>query len=104
MKPGDPHVLKLQRSLLNGQTKTVDYNPAVTRRLKELILIEWPRLLSMDELRRRLSVAGVPVQRASINGKSVILYYDTVQVREQARLRLLQLHEEEFLLANHSVN
>jgi hypothetical protein len=82
MSPSDPAVQKLQRRLLNVQGKIGDFNPAVTRRLKELVLIEWPRLQGIDELRRRLQAVGVPFQRATISGKAMLLYYDSVTTRE----------------------
>ena len=69
--------------------------------MKELVLIEWPRMFAEDVMRQRFSQVGVPVERMSIRGKTTILFYDNIALREQARIRLMQLSEEgEFMLAN----
>ena len=98
-QPKNPRVAKLANQL--ATTVTYDQNYAIQRRMKELVLIEWPRMFAEDVMRQRFGQVGVPVERMSIRGKTTILFYDNIALREQARIRLMQLSEEgEFMLAN----
>lgn len=69
-------------------------------RLKELVLIEWPRLISSDKIKQKLESEGVPVDRLTIRGKTAILFYTNVETREFAREKLLSMPDSEFMLAN----
>lgn len=69
-------------------------------RLKELVLVEWPKLISIEKIKKKLSDEGVYADKISIRGKTAILIYDTVEKREEARNKLLGLEDSEFMLAN----
>ena len=69
-------------------------------RLKELVLVEWPKLISIEKIKKKLNDEGVSADRVSIRGKTAILIYDTVEKREEARHKLLKLEDSEFMLAN----
>ena len=69
-------------------------------RLKELVLVEWPKLVSIEKIKKKLSDEGVYADRVSIRGKTAILIYDSVEKREEARSKLLELEDSEFMLAN----
>lgn len=69
-------------------------------RLKELVLVEWPKLVSNEKIKKKLIENSVPVDRVSTRGKTAILVYDTVEKREKARNQLILLEDSEFMLAN----
>ena len=69
-------------------------------RLKELVLVEWPKLVSIEKIKKKLSDEGIHADRVSIRGKTAILIYDSVEKREGARKMMLSLEDSEFMLAN----
>jgi hypothetical protein len=80
--------------------KIVKCNRTRLSRLKELVLVEWPKLVSIEKIKKKLSDEGVFADRVSIRGKTAILIYDSVEKREEARVKLLELEDSEFMLAN----
>lgn len=75
-------------------------NKTRLNRLKELVLIEWPRLVSSEKIKQKLESEGVPVERLTIRGKTAILFYTNVETREFAREKLLSMPDSDFMLAN----
>lgn len=83
-----------------GNKKIVKCNRTRLCRLKELVLVEWPKLVSIEKIKKKLNDEGVNADRVSIRGKTAILIYDSVEKREEARVKLLELEDSEFMLAN----
>jgi tetratricopeptide (TPR) repeat protein len=80
--------------------KCIKCNRTRLSRLKELVLVEWPKLVSIEKIKKKLWDEGVHADRVSIRGKTAILIYDSVEKREEARRQLLGLEDSEFMLAN----
>lgn len=104
---GNKRIAELQKRLEIKVRKVKPYkiklgkiNRTKLSRLKELVLVEWPRLMSAERVKDRLGSLGVPVDRVTIKGKTAILFYDEVESRETAREKILELVESEFMLAN----
>ena len=96
-----------QMSELLSQMTNEAYIPRrhpTTRRLKELVLTEWPRMLTEEKIISKLMSNNIPVDRAAVKGKTLLLFYDDVTKREEARIRLQGLslcnRTSEFMLAN----
>lgn len=107
---GHKKVLDLQKKLETKVRKVKPYkrkigkmNKTKLSRLKELVLVEWPRLMSAERVKERLEGLGVPVDRVTIKGKTAILFYNELETRELAREKILELAESEFMLANEPV-
>lgn len=83
-----------------GTKRIVRCNRTRLSRLKELVLVEWPKLVSIEKIKKKLNDEGVNADRVSIRGKTAILIYDSVEKREEARTKLLELEDSEFMLAN----
>ena len=84
----------------NNNKKIPKCNRTRLSRLKELVLVEWPKLVSIEKIKKKLNDEGVHADRISIRGKTAILIYDSVDKREDARKKLLSLEDSEFMLAN----
>jgi late competence protein required for DNA uptake (superfamily II DNA/RNA helicase) len=70
---------------------------------KELILTEWPKLLPEDRLTSKLNSIGINCRKAKNKGITLLLYFDTIQTREEARakLQMMSLQKNtEFMVAN----
>lgn len=80
--------------------KTPKCNRTRLSRLKELVLVEWPKLVSIEKMKKKLNDEGVHADRVSIRGKTAILIYDSIEKREEAREQILGLEDSEFMLAN----